>query len=45
MSPGQALIKNSEPAKKRRKIIRGKKKSRDDKSLQQEGTTYESAAF
>lgn len=37
--------KTSDKARKRRKILRGKEKSRKDKNEETEGTVYESGAF
>ena len=37
--------KNTASSKKRRKVIRGKKKARDDKNLQTEGEQYKTGAF
>ena len=37
--------KTKEPNKKRRKILRGTKKSKDNKLEQNEGTLYEAGAF
>ena len=37
--------KNAESSKKRRKIIRGKKKAKDDKNLEKEGEQYKTGAF
>ena len=40
-----AQYKNSDKAKTRRKILRGKAKSKKDKNEQKEGVLYESGAF
>ena len=40
-----ADYKNSESAKKRRKIIRGQKKNRQDKNSEKEGVLYDAGGF
>lgn len=40
-----AKYKNSSPVKKRRKILRGKTKSKDDVDVEKEGCSYEAGGF
>lgn len=40
-----SLYKTSDKARKRRKVLRGKEKSKKDKNEEAEGTIYESGAF
>ena len=41
----KANFRNKEETRKRRKILRGNKKAKDDKLVEQEGSTYQPGAF
>ena len=40
-----SLMKSTDISKIRRKVIRGRKKQKDDKSVEKEGKTYEAGGF
>ena len=41
----KAYYKNRDSARHRRKVMCGKRKKKNDKSVEQEGKTYEAGAF